>query len=79
MMILYYYIFKWKENRLIKLVIRRLLICQLVELGMYIVFKLKSEFIFFVIDENDLKYYIKKMIIFFFWLVLIKFRKCVFN
>lgn len=60
MMILYYYIFKWKENRLIKLVIRRLLICQLVELGMYIVFKLKSEFIFFVIDENDLKYYIKK-------------------
>lgn len=60
MMILYYYIFKWKENRLIKLVIRRLLICYLVELGMYIVFKLKSEFIFFVIDENNLKYYIKK-------------------
>lgn len=50
MMILYYYIFKWKENRLIKLVIRRLLICLLVELNMYIVFKLKSEFIFFVID-----------------------------
>lgn len=50
MMILYYYIFKWKENKLIKLVIRRLLICLLVELGMYIVFKLKSEFIFFVID-----------------------------
>lgn len=75
MMILYYYIFKWKENKQMKLVIRRLLICQLVELGMYIVFKLKSEFIFFIIDENDLKYYIKKMIIFFFWLVLIKFRK----
>lgn len=70
---------KWKENRSTKPVIRRLPIRYLVELGMHTVLKLKSEFTFPVIDENDLKYHIKKMIILFSWLASIKFRKCVFN
>lgn len=70
---------KWKENKSTKPVIRRLPIRSLVELNMHTVLKLKSEFTFPVIDENDLKYHIKKMIILFSWLASIKFRKCVFN
>lgn len=50
---------KWKENKSIKPVIRRLSIRSLVELDMHTVLKLKSEFTFPVIDQNALKYHIK--------------------
>lgn len=50
---------KWKENKSIKPVIRRLSIRSLVELDMHTVLKLKSEFTVPVIDQNALKYHIK--------------------
>lgn len=50
---------KWKENKSIKPVIRRLSIRSLVELDMHTVLKLKSEFTFPVLDQNALKYHIK--------------------
>lgn len=50
---------KWKENKSIKPVIRRLSIRSLVELDMHTVLKLKSKFTVPVIDQNALKYHIK--------------------